>query len=393
MRVLLNTPKRDESGAVAVVVALLVVTLLGISAFTADLGVAYVNKRQLQTAADAGALGAAGVFASGTSTNGCAGMLTSRSGAAQTEAVSKVAVNDNDAAPATPTFEPSCVDSALQVRVTAAATSPSFFGRIFGRNNYPVNRTATATVGVASSVGAGLRPLALCSRDLLALTTFPTPVMKFEGPSGGPTKSLASDCPEASNSGNWWVLRCPGQSGNVADNILNGCKNSVALVPSQPAPGVPSLRTHLLNYCATPSLHPESCLGAEPGNLRDSGSVSALQGLVAGEKTFYLPAFCGAPACDPGAVTDNGGSNAVYPVFRIIAVRLCGFHLGSNTYSKMTGACAINPGAFNVSVGGPHRNYLLVSVQQVNVSGPIVNTGCRVGAPCDTGLRQVSMTG
>lgn len=385
---------RDDRGAVAVLVSLVLVSLMALSAFTADLGVAYVNKRQLQTAADAAALGAAVVFAEGTSSGGgCSGMLSSRSGAAETEAVAKVADNDNDTAPAVPNFEPSCDANALKVKVTASATSPSFFGRIFGRNNYPVDRTATAVVGVASSVGAGLRPLALCSRDLLTLTSFPTPVMKFEGPSGGPTKSLASDCPEASNAGNWWVLRCPGESGNVGDNIANGCKNPVSLVPSQPAPGSPALRSHLLSYCANPSLHPESCLGAEPGNLRDSNSVSALEGLVTSEKTFYLPAFCGAPACDPGAVTDNGGSNAIYPVFRIIAVRLCGFHLGNNTFSRMTGACANNPGSFDVSVGGPHRNYLLVSVQQVNVSGPVVSTGCKIGDPCDTGLRQVSMTG
>ena len=55
MRVLLSQRGRDDSGAVAVLVSLLLVSLMALSAFTADLGVAYVNKRQLQTAADAAA--------------------------------------------------------------------------------------------------------------------------------------------------------------------------------------------------------------------------------------------------------------------------------------------------------------------------------------------------
>jgi Flp pilus assembly protein TadG len=389
---------RDESGAVAVLVALLLIALMGLSAFTADLGVAYVNKRQLQTAADAGALGAAVVFAQGTSTSGgCAGMLASRSGVAQTEAVAKVADNDNDTAPAVPKFEPSCDASALKVKVTASATSPSFFGRIFGRDNYPVDRTATAVVGVAGSVGAGLRPLALCSRDLLTLTSFPSPVMKFEGPSegGGSGAGTFQDCPDTMNPGNWWTLRCPSANDNLAYNLTNGCRNPVSLVPGQPAPGSATLTSHLLNYCVDPDVHPESCLKSDPGNMRDSGSLTALRGLVDREETFFLPAFCGTPTCDPGAVSVAGGSNTVYPVFRLIAVRLCGFHFGngSGVHQKLTGACANNPSGFNASTGGPHRNYLLVSVQQVNVSGPVVSTGCKIGEPCDTGLRQVTMTG
>lgn len=375
-------------------VALLLVALIGLSAFTADLGVAYVNKRQLQTAADAGALGAAVVFAQGASTGGgCAGMLSNHSGAAQAEAVGKVSDNDNDASPATPTFEPSCVDSALRVKVTAAATSPSFFGRIFGRDNYPVDRTATAVVGVAGAVGAGLRPLAVCSRDLLTLTSFPTPVMKFEGPSGGGGPDV-QDCPDTMNPGNWWTLRCPSSSDNLASNLANGCRNPVSQVPGQPEPGDPGLASYLLTYCADPSAHPEACLTSDPGNMRDSGSLAALKKLVDNEVTFFLPAFCGTPNCDPGAVSVAGGSNTIYPVFRLIAIRLCGYHFGngSGVHSKMTGACANNPNGFDASVGGPHRNYLLASVQQVNVSGPIVSTGCKVGDPCDTGLRQVSMT-
>ncbi len=53
------TAPRDERGAAAVLVGILAVFLVGLSAFTVDLGAAYVSNRNLQKAADAGALAAA----------------------------------------------------------------------------------------------------------------------------------------------------------------------------------------------------------------------------------------------------------------------------------------------------------------------------------------------
>jgi hypothetical protein len=381
---------RDDNGAVALLVALLAVILLGLSAFTADFGMAYANRQMLQTSADAAAFGAAGVYSDRPASSGCSTLLSQGQAAAAAEAAAKVAANDNNAAPASHVFTPQCVDNTLRIRVTASTNSPSFFGRLFGRNDYAVNRSATAVVGAASSVGPGTRPLALCSRDLLSLTTFPSAVMKFEGPNSSGTTT--SDCPDTSNAGNWWMLRCPGETGNIADNLANGCASPVSLVPNQPAPGSTGLRDYLLNYCTSGAPKPASCLNAEPGNLRDSGSRAALTNLVNSEQMFFLPAFCGGTTCNPGAVTTDGGSNTIYPVFRIIAVRLCGYHLGNNDHSKMTGICANNPSNFNTSVGGPHRNYLLVAVQKTNVTGGETTSTCQIGDPCDTGLREIRMT-
>src|SRR4029079_9205792 len=66
MRVLLRRRfhQRDERGAVALIVGLLSIVLLGISAFTADFGMAYVTKRQLSSASDAAALAADLVYKS-----------------------------------------------------------------------------------------------------------------------------------------------------------------------------------------------------------------------------------------------------------------------------------------------------------------------------------------
>ncbi|HET7431886.1 MAG TPA: pilus assembly protein TadG-related protein, partial [Nocardioides sp.] len=62
MRARLRSRRQDERGAFAVLFAALTVMLLVLSAFTVDLGQAYVSKRQLQTAADAGVLAAGQVF-------------------------------------------------------------------------------------------------------------------------------------------------------------------------------------------------------------------------------------------------------------------------------------------------------------------------------------------
>ena len=56
---LVQRGRRDESGAILVIVALALVVLVGISALVLDLGLAHIEQRKLQNSADAAALGAA----------------------------------------------------------------------------------------------------------------------------------------------------------------------------------------------------------------------------------------------------------------------------------------------------------------------------------------------
>src|SRR3990172_12371733 len=51
--------KRSESGVIAVIIAFAVAALIGFTAFVVDVGYLYEVKRQLQSAADAGALAGA----------------------------------------------------------------------------------------------------------------------------------------------------------------------------------------------------------------------------------------------------------------------------------------------------------------------------------------------
>jgi predicted outer membrane repeat protein len=54
--------RRDERGAISIIVASLTVILIVVAAFTVDFGMAYLTKRQLSTAADAAALAADAVY-------------------------------------------------------------------------------------------------------------------------------------------------------------------------------------------------------------------------------------------------------------------------------------------------------------------------------------------
>ncbi len=58
-----HLPENREEGAIAVIFALLIVVLIVFTAFTVDLGMAWAERREAQTAADAGAM--AGALASG----------------------------------------------------------------------------------------------------------------------------------------------------------------------------------------------------------------------------------------------------------------------------------------------------------------------------------------
>jgi len=391
--------RRSERGAVAVITAVFLVVMVGLSAFVVDLGMAYANKRQAQTAADAAALGAAVVYGQQPASSGCEGLRAAGDDEANAQAVEKVGQNDDtmiDDRPGELTdWQTECTDNGLEISVEVSTTSPNVFGRSAGKEgDYDVARTAKAVVSAATSVGGDLRPLALCSRDLLPLTVFPTPVMKFEGPSSGPTAPEDSDCPRADPAGNWWTLDCPSQNGALADEIRNGCANPVSIVPGQPAPDDAGLSSHLLGHCPTVGADPAACLGGDPGMLRDSPSKAALQSLIDSGETVYFPVFCGTTACDPPAIHADGGDNSIFPVFRIVAARLCGYHLGNGAggyYQTSDGDCGSS--SFDASVGGPHRNYLLLSIQSTNVSSPITSAECNIGDPCDTGLREVRMTG
>lgn len=396
--------RHEERGATAVLTVLMVVVLISLSAFSIDFGMAYANKRQAQTAADAAVLSAAIEFARAGVNVGddCNEVLSAGDAAARAAAENKIAQNDErliggagsgGGRTATLTrWHPHCnADGQLEITVEASATSYNVFGGVASNgattSDYNVTREATALVAPGNGA-TGLRPMALCSRNLPS-TSFPSAVVKFEMPGAGGAGN--PDCPEVGTPGNRWALRCPAPDNqNFGDSIVNGCANPVRIVPGQAA--MSDLQGDLIAYCDPASAHPESCLTSQPGQPGNNEVGNGLDSLISSGRTFFLPAFCGVTTCSPGAVTTDSGSNTVYPVHRIIAVRLCGYRMGNRTNSTTAGVCANNPNGHTTS-GSNQQNFMLLSVQATNVGAVFADGSCALGDPCDTGLRSVGLIG
>jgi Flp pilus assembly protein TadG len=125
---------RDESGAIAIVVAVLFAALIGCAALAVDLGYLYAERAQAQVAADAGALAAASY-------------LPDDMAGAQTAGREYVAQNlPNATAVVTPGFEGNPNNVEVKVRLQA----PTFFARIFGIDSAGVGASAVAQYKTSS---------------------------------------------------------------------------------------------------------------------------------------------------------------------------------------------------------------------------------------------------
>src|SRR5829696_5745979 len=330
--------RKDDSGATAVLIGLIAVILIGMSGFVADFGLAYANKRATQTAADAAALGAASVFAA-QPYRSCAEMLSHGNTAAQSEATSKVDANDTSSATGTLNggLTATCAGGDLVVRASVTASSPNFFGKVLGYNtDYNLERSATAAVEAATT-GPRLRPLALCASDLPAAAVPGTPFRLY-----APGNGLAppGSCPVPPNAGSWWTLDCPGEHSDDADEakgtsaleaqIRNGCTDAVTIVPGQGSLSGSALNSHLASKCASiASAAPFYCLEGDPGQPDAGGIETAWEDLINKGITVPIPVFC-TPSPGSCATTSvvGTGTNAIFPVHKLVAVQVCGYHFG-----------------------------------------------------------------
>lgn len=400
---------RDESGAIAVVVAVLAVVLIGMSAFVADFGLAFANKRAMQTAADASALGAAGVFAN-VDKRLCDDIRSDGLTDAQNEATSKVTANDTGSSVGALTlFEAECLDGDLVVRTTVTGPSPNFFGRILGETDaYQVTRSAAAAVE-AGTTGPHLRPMALCLSDIPAGAQPGTP-FQLVAPGDAPGWT-SSKCPQPDNTGagNWWTLDCPLEhdgDGNgtaaLANQIRNGCANPISIVPGQGTKTGIDLNDHLAAACKSVSTTaPFFCLEGDPGQP-DSGNVpQAWRDLIDSGKTVPIPVFCTNPGLCAHSSISGTGTGAIFPVHRLVAVQVCGFHFGKKNKSKYPTPSSPSPvttcGEASAMVDAikndnSDKTYLVLIARNLQVSNVTADSECDLGdETCDGGLRQVRM--
>ena len=150
---------RNQAGATAILVAALAVTLIGMAAFTADFGLAYTSKRQLQTSTDAAVLAAGAVYAQ--KPGSCNDLVSGPKKdeyLEDAEDAAKGIVGDNQASAAPSALTVNCVDDKLVVGMSATATTKTTFGALFGASSINTQRSAEATVDVPTSA-AGIRPV------------------------------------------------------------------------------------------------------------------------------------------------------------------------------------------------------------------------------------------
>lgn len=143
--------RQDDRGAAAVVIALCMVMLLGFAAIAIDLGVAWVDKKQLQNGADAGALALAQACASGTGEcpAGTGPNTTARS-LAQSNRVDNTA--DGEVIHKT----------ATSVTVETTYTRNNWFAPFIGISQTPVTARAKAVWGTPGAATAFPLTFSLC---------------------------------------------------------------------------------------------------------------------------------------------------------------------------------------------------------------------------------------
>lgn len=405
MRVLLSAARRDERGAIAVLSAVLALVLIGVAAYAVDFGMAYNSKRQLQTAADSAALAAASEYA--TSPGKCSdltGPAAPPTLEPKAEATAKSYLLKNRPGASMDNFTVGCdAKGHLTVDVKASGTTDVGLGKVmFSSNTLSTNRAAEATLDVPPS-GNGLRPYMICSQFVPdAASPLPTGVMKVDFPT---TSDTTGNCPHAA--GNWFTLDCPhlGNSNNgnpdLATATATGCApdHPISIVDPQDHTSPANLYNSLRAACpATANLmadYDADCLTSNPGNVSANPVITAWDSLVALHKPVLFPVFCGMPDCNPaGWVQGMSGNNTMYPVHKLAAAQVCGYHWGnkdSGLYAS-TGPTDLCNGA-DAGPGSNSDNYLLLAFTQLQVSGSTADSDCPIGDDsCDGGARRVLLT-
>uniref|UniRef100_UPI00286D9F99 pilus assembly protein TadG-related protein n=1 Tax=Nocardioides sp. TaxID=35761 RepID=UPI00286D9F99 len=383
-------------------VALLATFLLLLSGFVIDFGQAYMSKRNLQKAADAGALAAAQVLTlyPGTCNSVIANSAAIAVAHAKADEYRRANRESYLPASAETEFRVRC-DPALKVLVVeygVEGTTSSAFGPLAGRGRtIKTSRRAEATVDVAPIATQNVRPLALCSAALAPPYVDRTgDFIRVYFPGNG-TRSPAQ-CPKPQSPGNWWTLDCPeersGATTVLEGQIKNGCQSPVKVIPGQANVSTPGSLTVVLEAaCPSTPVGSATCMSGDPGNL-DAGHIAdSWKYLVEQQTESIFPVFCVQPQCTDD--TSSGtGTNTIFPVYKMVSATVCGYHFSNREkYHSTTRLCAGNPYlAASDADGSNGNNYLVLKVVQARTSGSNVESECALGAGCDGGLRRTRLT-
>jgi Flp pilus assembly protein TadG len=185
--------RHAERGQTIVLVAIALVSLLGMAALAIDVTTMYVARGEMQRAADAAALAGAKAFVdSGVTTDNS----VTRQTLAQTMITSPTGVinsilTQNNVSGAAPTLVAATPDFTRagnpQITVTLQRTNlPTFFARIWGTKLVTVTATAVAEAYNPSSAPAGYPPITpRCVKPLLIPNKDPVSTLQFVDPVTG----------------------------------------------------------------------------------------------------------------------------------------------------------------------------------------------------------------
>lgn len=224
----------NDEGAVAVLVAVLMVALLGFAAIVVDAGAVYAQRRQMQTAADAAAL--AGVQE-----------LPFDPAGAQAAADQYTTLNASNADQRDFTVSSTFVANDTLLAEVQDTAMGLFFARAVGIDSTPVGARATAVVGSPRVYGEGVMPF-----GIIATGTVSPPY----GYSPGDWIDLIHK--DDKNSGNWGFVDFKDySSANQTKGIVSGGGTSKplaigAVVDTQPGAALNPIFGALNGYFACP---------------------------------------------------------------------------------------------------------------------------------------------
>jgi Flp pilus assembly protein TadG len=352
--------RRTERGAVAVTVALLLIPLSILMAFTVDLGLAYAQRQALASGADSAALAIVDtkrdyLLANPGAVTSCDQLRTAdaslpASSPLKASTIALAQINAN--APFRAALQPSDITTnlrctgvgVLEAEVGVAKTVQSTFGGLAGVSSLRVDRISQADLGIAQKVG-GLKPVGVCSLQAQDIMTHAT----ADAAAGLPYRAelIALDkiwqstqsCDGSGGSGNWGWLDCGQGNGanDLGDALKDGCPNALTLNATTP---------------------PSVTISGTPGNKGNSSHVrGAMAAILDDEATL--------PVYDTYA---GNGNNATYRVIGFLTVKICGFD------SSIRGTC------YDSAVG-MGSNEIQVRYVSYSPLGQLGNT-CGIGATC-----------
>ena len=347
MRVQLAGRRRaDEKGAVALLVATLTLVLLVVLAFVTDFGVAYANKRVLQSGVDSAALAIGNDLALNAPAHAdCPAMaalaMSNRSNAEQVfrqnEPNTSVTLE-----PGTSGFDATCQWSGptqvLVLTTRAGQDSPAFFGGVTGADHLRIAQQSRVIVGPVGKI-MGLRPFGLCKTIAdMAAPPFPNAPITLD------LDNADAGCGSAP--GNFGALDLSNGHGHPSSDIYDWVEY-----------GYPAAIPTTTPFTFQPST------GNPATNFEDE-LVSLL-----GE-SVVLPVYDS---------RSGPGNNATYNIVSFAAIQICAVKTGVTAH---TDPCA-NPGSFPVANNARFLQFRFVRY----VPPGEVSITCSLGTSCDSGLR------